>query len=352
MVNTFLLILSVLTLIVWLIQEKFARPVIQANLKACIDKSRNVAAEDLRGEAVPQWCELAYKGVAGLWCLWIVALVMLKDGDFALVLVILTFLSAIVGGLDRYVFQAGRQAFVQTAAVMSYLTKYTKEQRDQLKGVLGGEMMIAEYCRSFFPVLAVVLVLRSFIVEPFQIPSESMVPTLEVGDYILVNKYAYGVRLPVIGTKIVETGEPQRGDVMVFYPPNDSRYFIKRVIGLPGDRISYKDKVLTINGEVAEQAFIADIPPFNLGIQRVEENLSGVKHLAHNTTRVHRGNFENYVVPDGHYFMMGDNRDNSSDSRMWGPVPEQNIVGKAFAVWMHWASFTELPSFKRVGTIQ
>ena len=351
MVNTLLLVIAVITLVVWLLQEKLARPVMLANLKACTDQHRNLAAGNVLVESIPAWSGLAYKAVAALWLTWIVALVVLKDGDFALVLVVLTALSGIIAGLDRYVFQTGRQTFMQSAAIVSYFTQYSQEQRDRLKALFSGEMMIAEYSRSFFPVLLVVLVLRSFIVEPFQIPSESMVPTLKVGDYILVNKYNYGLRLPVIGTKIVEVGEPQRGDVVVFYPPNDSRYFIKRLIGLPGDEITYRNKVLTINGEEASQQLLAKLPAINPQVELLEENLTGVKHMVHNTNRIYRGDFT-YTVPDGHYFMMGDNRDNSSDSRMWGAVPDQNIVGKAFAIWMHWAGVTSLPSFSRAGAIQ
>ena len=351
MVNTLLFIVAIITLLVWLAQEKFARPILLANFKQCVDASRNLAVEDLKEVALPRWSELAYKLVSGLWVGWVAALILLKDGDFALVLVVLTLLSGLVAGLDRFVFQQGRQVFIQSAAVVSYLTRYSQDQRDYVKKLFGGEMNIAEYCRSFFPVLLVVFVLRSFIVEPFQIPSESMVPTLEVGDYILVNKYAYGVRLPVIGTKLVEVGDPKRGDVMVFYPPNDNRYFIKRVIGLPGDVIRYKNKVLTINGEQASQKLRAALPPKSPKVMLFEEELGGVKHMIYNTKGMYRGDFT-YTVPDGHYFMMGDNRDNSSDSRMWGSVPEQNIVGKAFAIWMHWSSFSSLPSFKRAGAIQ
>jgi len=351
MVNTLLFIVAIITLLVWLAQEKIARPILLANFKQCVDDSRNLAAQDLKDEALPGWSELAYKLVSGLWVGWVATLILLKDGDFALVLVVLTLLSGIVAGLDRFVFQQGRQVFIQSAAVVSYLTRYSQDQRDYAKKLFGGEMNIAEYCRSFFPVLLVVFVLRSFIIEPFQIPSESMVPTLEVGDYILVNKYAYGIRLPVIGTKLIEVGDPERGDVMVFYPPNDNRYFIKRVIGLPGDVIRYKNKVLTINDEKAPQELLAELPPLNPQVDLMEEELSGVKHMIYNTKRVYRGDFT-YTVPADHYFMMGDNRDNSSDSRMWGPVPEKNVVGKAFAIWMHWNSFGSLPSLKRAGAIQ
>jgi signal peptidase I len=177
-----------------------------------------------------------------------------------------------------------------------------------------------------------------------------MVPTLEVGDYILVNKFSYGLRLPVLKTKVLDIGEPKRGDIIVFFPPNDNRYFIKRLIGLPGDRIEYRNKVLTINGELADQTLLAELPPVRPILQLSEENLGGVRHMIHKDMRVDRGDFSAVVEP-GHYFMMGDNRDNSSDSRYWGQAPEANIVGKAFAIWMHWESIRDIPSFDRVGGI-
>lgn len=219
-----------------------------------------------------------------------------------------------------------------------------------------------EYSRSFFPVLLIVFVIRSFLIEPFQIPSESMVPTLEVGDFIVVNKFTYGIRLPVIRTKIIDINQPKRGDVMVFFPPDEDRYFIKRVIGLPGDRISYNNKVLTVNGEVFEQTFIghdkdhkADDCENVLRAQNVlvMENINGVEHQTRycSDMKYTRSKGE-YVVPPDHYFMMGDNRDNSQDSRVWGPVHEDRIVGRAFARWMYWKDkLTSLPSFSRVGAI-
>ncbi len=210
-----------------------------------------------------------------------------------------------------------------------------------------------EYTAPFFPVLLLVLVLRSFVVEPFQIPSASMVPTLQIGDFILVNKYTYGLRLPVTQTKILEVNQPQRGDVMVFFPPDDDRYFIKRVVGLPNDHVQVLDNQLFINGEPMEQTRVKVPYSAGYGYEIVAEKLSDTTHLV----RKHRvpgqlGRSVSYVVPEGHYFMMGDNRDNSSDSRVWGPVPEANIVGKAFAVWMHWDDFFSLPSFARAGKIQ
>jgi len=209
-----------------------------------------------------------------------------------------------------------------------------------------------EYTAPFFPVLFIVLVLRSFIVEPFQIPSASMVPTLQIGDFILVNKYAYGLRLPVTRTKIADIGTPQRGDVMVFFPPNDNRYFIKRVVGLPGDHIQVLENQLFVNGQAMEQG-AADVSySAGYGYEIVEENLEGVEHLVRKRrSPTSLGRSVTVVVPEGHYFMMGDNRDNSSDSRVWGPVPEANIVGKAFAVWMHWNELLSVPSFDRVGKI-
>lgn len=216
-----------------------------------------------------------------------------------------------------------------------------------------GEPAWVDFSRSFFPVLLLVLLLRSFLLEPFKIPSSSMVPTLQVGDFILVNKYTYGLRLPVTNTKILSLNEPRRGDVMVFFPPKDKRYFIKRVIGVPGDEIQYIDRVVYINGEAMKQELIAEDPPGQPAAFIMSENLGErgahlmQKRLIPSELILPYG----YKVPEGHYFMMGDNRDNSSDSRVWGPVPEDRIVGKAFAIWMHWDAFWSLPKFDRIGKI-
>ncbi|MBB3231655.1 signal peptidase I [Halomonas stenophila] len=208
-----------------------------------------------------------------------------------------------------------------------------------------------DYARSFFPVLLVVLVLRSFVVEPFQIPSGSMRPTLEVGDFILVNKFAYGLRLPVANHQVVELGEPERGDVMVFrFPSEPSVNFIKRVVGLPGDRIRYADKQLYVNGEPVPKRLIEAGPPTEPNELLLEEQLGEVAHAIYTNPRDPGPQMRELVVPEGHYFTMGDNRDHSNDSRYWGFVPEENIVGKAFAVWMHWDG--GLPSFTSVRRIQ
>jgi signal peptidase I len=180
-----------------------------------------------------------------------------------------------------------------------------------------------------------------------------MVPTLQVGDFILVNKYAYGLRLPVSRTKVVNIGEPERGDVMVFFPPHmNETYFIKRVIGLPGDEIRVENNVLYINGERASQELIQALPPGNPQVEVLWEEIYGHRHLM--AKQMAPSRFSNYraVVPEGHYFMMGDNRDNSLDSRSWGFVPERDVVGRAFAIWMHWEKLLSVPSFNRVGTIE
>jgi len=199
------------------------------------------------------------------------------------------------------------------------------------------EPVVVEYAKSFFPVLLIVFLLRGFIVEPFKIPSGSMLPSLYIGDFILVNKFAYGVRVPVLNMKIIETGNPERGDVVVFrYPRDPSLDYIKRVIGLPGDHIAYYDKLLYVNGKPFKRKFSGlyggpDQPHAN----QYEEEIDGVGHdilLMPGRTNALEGE---YVVPENMYFVMGDNRDNSSDSRVWGPVPERNLVGKAFMVWMH-----------------
>jgi len=278
------------------------------------------------------------------------------DIDFPLILVVLTFAALFIWAIDAALLAPRRRA--REAELKARFPRWSEQGdadqqgfREQAERVLR-QPVVVEYARSFLPVLLIVLVLRSFLVEPFQIPSSSMVPTLLVGDYILVNKFAYGIRLPVLNSKVMDIGEPRRGDVMVFFPPHDSRYFIKRVIGLPGDRISYAGKVLTVNGQEIPQSLVAQLPPLSPSYQISEENLDGVTHFVRKELlRSGPDNFEVTVAP-GHYFVMGDNRDNSSDSRVWGQVPEENIVGKAFAIWMHWGSFFSLPSFSRVGMIR
>ncbi|MFT6625577.1 MAG: signal peptidase I [Cycloclasticus sp.] len=219
----------------------------------------------------------------------------------------------------------------------------------------GKEPVLVEYAKSFFPVLLFVLVLRSFIVEPFRIPSSSMMPTLLIGDFILVNKFAYGIRLPVVDTKVIEIGQPERGDIMVFrYPKDLSLDYIKRVIGLPGDKVGYYDKHVYINGERISQQPLGDYQGIGQG-----ENMTGAA-LNHELLPMQehdillmseRPSIEGEItVPPGHYFMMGDNRDNSNDSRYWGTVPEENIVGKAFMIWMNWDSSNNGIDFKRLGS--
>jgi len=215
------------------------------------------------------------------------------------------------------------------------------------------EPLIVDYAKSFFPIIFAVLILRSFLFEPFQIPTGSMIPTLNVGDFIVVNKNAYGVRLPVSGTKIVDVGEPKRGDVMVFIPPHDPNYYIKRVIGLPGDHIRYANKTIYVNGESLEQEYVDFIntrrPPLVYSLETVGDITHDI-YTSPSPTYIRPGSWlwpEGRVIPEGHYFMMGDNRDNSSDSRVWGPVSENKIVGKAVAVWMHKDPGLKLPTFSQ-----
>ncbi|WP_323815045.1 signal peptidase I [Cellvibrio sp. NN19] len=233
-------------------------------------------------------------------------------------------------------------------------TEQQKNAYEEAKAVAGKEPVLVEYSKSFFPVLFIVFFLRSFLVEPFQIPSGSMIPTLEVGDFILVNKFAYGVRAPVLNNEIIPIGKPQRGDVMVFFPPHaPETYYIKRVIGVPGDHISYNNHVLTLNGKVIEEKLIAELPAGAPVLRMVKENIDGKEFTAYKHIHPSRLSMHgSWVVPEGHYFMMGDNRDNSLDSREWGFVSEDAIVGKAFAVWMHWEKFLSIPSFDHVGVIK
>jgi signal peptidase I len=218
------------------------------------------------------------------------------------------------------------------------------------------EPAVVEYARSFFPVIFVVMLLRSFLVEPFRIPSGSMMPTLLIGDFILVNKFAYGIRLPVLHTKIVDLGQPERGDIVVFrFPRDPAMDYIKRVVGLPGDRIGYYNKQLYINGTPIRQTLLGIYEGVGQGVTMTgaelrSEDLGTVKHdilIRHGQLSV-EGEF---VVPEGHYFVMGDNRDNSNDSRYWGTVPEANLVGKAFFIWMNWDWENGGIGFSRLGTI-
>jgi len=277
------------------------------------------------------------------------------DIDFPLVLVILVFGSGLIWLFDALALAPGRRRAL--VALQQELPDWQREGSSEHKKYLRRSEEVArepaavEYAKSFFPVLLVVFVLRSFIVEPFQIPSSSMVPTLQVGDYILVNKYTYGIRLPVVRNKVLDINQPERGDVMVFFPPHmNDTYFIKRVIGVPGDVVSYRNKRLTVNGQAIPWEHLADFPDGGKRYRVASEKLGGQDHLTQIDAFRPAGDFDITVKP-GHYFMMGDNRDNSADSRIWGQVPEKDIVGKAFAIWMHWDSFFSLPSFSRAGRI-
>lgn len=215
--------------------------------------------------------------------------------------------------------------------------------------------MIIDYSRSFFPILLLVFLLRSFLFEPFRIPSPSLEPTLLTGDFILVNKFSYGLRLPVLHYKVFSNNEPNRGDIMVFrWPPNPSVNFIKRVIGLPGDQISYINKELYINGQKIPQTFLNDsLVEGENGMEwkalEKEEDLLGRKHKIYIDLAKDSRDYNYITVPPGMYFVMGDNRDDSADSRFWGFVPEENIVGKAILVWLSWDSNKTNVRWNRIG---
>lgn len=280
--------------------------------------------------------------------------------NFPLLLVLSVIISGALALLDLLVLAPRRRA-----AIAGYRGKSTVVDEAVVEK-LNKEPLLVEYGKSFFPVLAIVLVLRSFLVEPFQIPSGSMIPTLEVGDFILVNKFAYGIRLPVLDTKIIAVDNPQRGDVMVFrYPSDPDVNYIKRVVGLPGDHVRYSsDKRLFVNDQPVAEQLIGEEPGSLGSALLYNEHLGTVEHRIRkemNRYRVEPG--KEWTIPAEHYFMMGDNRDNSNDSRYWndpnipkdvlGMVPDRNIVGKAFAIWMSWPDpkFKSLPNFSRVGLI-
>jgi len=273
--------------------------------------------------------------------------------DLPLILMVATALTGVIVLLDKLFLRK------QRAAKAEELEQQGADQEAVLDATR--EPFLVDQSRQFFPVLALVFVLRSFLAEPFQIPSGSMEPGLQVGDFILVSKFSYGLRVPGNGSTIIPVDEPERGDVMVFFPPEDSRYFIKRVIGLPGDHIVYRDLRLTINGEEVPTEVLGGKPAYSptmiLGQETMDSADPIVKWLpgrdrTTGKTMLWGGPEGEWTVPDGHYFMMGDNRGNSGDSRMWGFVPEKNIVGKAVAVWMHWESWSSLPSFDRVKIIE
>ena len=226
--------------------------------------------------------------------------------------------------------------------------RFYLQKREEKKDMNRGLATIIDYSRSFFPVLLFVLVIRSFIFEPFRIPSGSMMPTLLQGDYIFVKKYSYGLRLPVLETKILETGEPERGDVVVFRLPEEpSVNYIKRVIGLPGDTVEYSNHRLTVNGQPVPLTADPD-PPAGDVAPRFIEDLGDREHailIAHPGNTIRDGVYE---VPEGHYFMLGDNRDTSRDSRFLGYIPETHLVGEAVRIWMHMDGL-EVPDWERIG---
>lgn len=212
-----------------------------------------------------------------------------------------------------------------------------------------------EYSRSFFPALLAVFVIRSFIIQPYRVPTGSLEPTVMPGDFIAVKQYAYGLRLPVVRKEIVSLGKPVRGDVALFFwPVNEKLRFVKRVVGVPGDHVIYKNKRLTINGKEIQQTFVGDAMSVEPGespsfVKHYKEDLLGVKHDIYvRPDEIDKREYD-FTIPDGNYFMMGDNRDDSDDSRYWGLVPEKNLIGKAFGVWMSWDANKHWFRFNRVG---
>ena len=311
-----------------------------------------------------------FVGYAGAWYTGYI------DGNFALLLFMATVVTGIYWLAERFYFLKQRVKAVENLAEQDQKRRAELDKLGIKK--VDGDVEAAkvqllmqpwwlDWTAGLFPVILAVFFLRSFLFEPFKIPSGSMIPTLLVGDLILVNKFHYGVRLPVINKKITEGNKPERGDVMVFrYPPKPSLDYIKRVVGVPGDEVAYINKRLTINGTPVATTGVPEF--FDEDVMRYfpqyEEQLGTHKHRLLNddsrrggiseaevTDFANRGNCrysaEGVVckVPDGHFFMMGDNRDNSLDSRYWGFVPEKNIVGRAFFVWMNFGNLKRIGAF-------
>jgi signal peptidase I len=291
--------------------------------------------------------------------------------NFALILFIALVVTGVIWAIDKFSLREKRHARMMRAielarpswAALPEQEKLSREQ--QIRADLGKQPWWVEYGASFFPVILFVFVLRSFIVEPFRIPSGSMLPTLQAGDLILVNKFSYGLRLPVLNEKVVSIGQPARGDTMVFrYPVDPSVDYIKRVVGLPGDQVAYIDKKLYINGKevprkrdgeyfepdrVAYTAqYTEDLgkkPHQILLDERRWQELAPTSSFPYREKCEYLRNGLRCTVPAGVYFMMGDNRDNSLDSRFWGFVPEANIVGKAFFIWMNFGNLGRIGPF-------
>ncbi|TAL91479.1 MAG: signal peptidase I [Candidimonas sp.] len=291
--------------------------------------------------------------------------------DFALILFVLLVVTGLVWCLDYFVLRARRRARAQAAmenadyALAGVDAQEAARLRQETYDKANSPSWFIEYCVSFFPVIVFVFVLRSFVIEPFRIPSGSMLPTLENGDLILVNKFQYGIRLPIIDKKIISIGEPKRGDVMVFrYPLDPSVDYIKRVVGLPGDVVLYQNKTLSINGHEVAHVRTGDFfePDRSAYVGRYTEKLGSVEHsillnkeasqdfmpisdYPYRNNCEYLSNGVRCKVPANHYFMMGDNRDNSLDSRYWGFVPDQNIVGRAFFIWMNFSEPSRIGRF-------
>lgn len=216
----------------------------------------------------------------------------------------------------------------------------------------GKDPLLVDYAKSLFPVFLVVLLLRAFIVQPYEVPTGSLEPTVMPGDFLAVGQFSYGLKLPILNTTLLKTGEPKIGDIVVFrYPVDESVDYVKRVIGVPGTHVVYKNKVLYINGQKMTQTYVGpgvDVEPYgNIPVNVYEENLMGIKHLINLRPQGGQTTDFDITVPQGYYFMMGDNRDDSADSRVWGFVPEKNLIGQAWIVLFSWSGG---PHFDRVGT--
>ncbi len=296
--------------------------------------------------------------------------------NVALVFLMLVVVSGIAWVLDKSVFLPRRRRtaqritsemeVLQQGAKASNASAETVKKAAKLREAVLSRPWWLEYTAGFFPIILTVFLLRSFLVEPFKIPSGSMLPTLVVGDFILVNKFIYGIRLPVSNTKIIDIGQAQRGDVVVFrYPKDPSIDYIKRIIGVPGDTVSYIDRQLAVNGTPVSMVPLPDYfdEEHDLYFKRYQETLGARKNDILNSFSpsalvLGADNFrfrENCAygdqglictVPPGHYFVMGDNRDNSADSRVWGFVPDQNLVGRAFFIWFNFKNLKRIGRFE------
>lgn len=338
MIDQVLIALPVLCIALWCAQEWVVRPRLSANVRRGEDESA------IALQLTSAWQRMPNTFIRWMLVGWLVIAIVFDGLQFVEALVATVIFCMAVMLVERWYFKPRRRHALAADDIPETLLGIDQSQPEgdegpTLEDALYKEFWLASVAKEFGPILLLMLILRSFIVEPYHIPSSSMVPTLETGDFVVVNKFAYGLKLPITNTQLIKWGEPLRGDVVVLVPPHDKRTYIKRVVGIPGDEVEYRNKQLFVNGKRLQTQAIstveADIKAG--GKATVIEETSGSKTYTVQNSALKPAQDIQITVKPGHYFLMGDNRDNSGDSRSWGQVPMSRIEGKAQAVWMHYS---------------